>query len=79
MATTKRARTTSSTTRSKKAVSTSAQEKTVQPASTGNLEEAVRFRAYQLFLQRGARHGHDLEDWLRAEGEIVSHGAAQSA
>ena len=78
MATTKRARTTSSTTRNKKVVSTSAQETSVRQPS-GNLEEAVRFRAYQLFLQRGARHGHDLEDWLRAEGEIVSHGAAQSA
>jgi hypothetical protein len=78
MATTKRARTTSSTTRNKKAVATSAQETSVRQHS-GNLEEAVRFRAYQLFLQRGGRHGHDLEDWLRAEGEIVSHGVAQSA
>jgi DUF2934 family protein len=28
-------------------------------------------RAYELFLERGGEHGHDLEDWLRAEGEII--------
>ena len=28
-------------------------------------------RAYQLFEQRGGEHGHDLEDWLRAEAEVV--------
>lgn len=79
MATPKRARTTSSTTRSKKAASPRAQETVVQPAAPGNVVEAIRFRAYQLFEQRGGNHGFDIEDWLRAEGEIASRGAAQSA
>jgi hypothetical protein len=35
-------------------------------------EEFVRIaaRAYQLWEERGFVHGHDLEDWLQAEGEI---------
>jgi hypothetical protein len=33
-------------------------------------EEAIRTRAYYLFLERGARAGHELDDWLRAEREI---------
>lgn len=32
-------------------------------------EEAIRTRAYYLFLERGARAGHELDDWLRAERE----------
>jgi len=24
-------------------------------------------RAYEIFLERGSVHGHDLDDWLRAE------------
>jgi len=34
-------------------------------------EEQVRARAYQLFLERGGQHGHDTDDWLQAEYELV--------
>jgi hypothetical protein len=27
-------------------------------------------RAYEIFCERGGEHGHDLDDWLRAEGEL---------
>jgi hypothetical protein len=27
-------------------------------------------RAYELYLRRGGEHGHDCEDWLRAEREL---------
>jgi hypothetical protein len=37
---------------------------------TVNLQEAIRVRAYELFEQRGFRHGADFDDWLRAEQEI---------
>jgi|APIni6443716594_1056825.scaffolds.fasta_scaffold9452294_1 hypothetical protein len=30
----------------------------------------VAERAYQLFLARGGEHGHDLDDWVRAEQEL---------
>ncbi len=34
-------------------------------------EEIIRLRAYQLFEKRGYEHGHDREDWLEAEAEIM--------
>lgn len=43
--------------------------KTPQLSLQGFLAE-VRQRAYELFLQRGATHGSDLGDWLKAEKEI---------
>jgi hypothetical protein len=78
MATPKRVRATSSTTRSKKTTAPQAMETTTLPQAQGNVEELIRFRAYQLFEQRGRNHGLDMEDWLRAEHE-VSLGKAQSA
>ena len=27
-------------------------------------------RAYDLYLARGCEHGHDVDDWLRAEREL---------
>lgn len=32
----------------------------------------VAAKAYELWEQRGCRHGHDLEDWLDAEAIVVS-------
>ena len=34
-----------------------------------SLDEIAR-RAHELFLSRGAAHGHDLDDWLEAERQI---------
>src|SRR4051794_33698190 len=33
-------------------------------------EEDIRNRAYHRFLERGAGHGSDFEDWLEAEREL---------
>jgi hypothetical protein len=41
------------------------------------LEHAIRHRAYELYLQRGRAHGHDVDDWLQAEAELV-HGHSTS-
>jgi hypothetical protein len=35
------------------------------------LERQIRERAYELYQTRGREDGHDLEDWLRAEEEIM--------
>jgi DUF2934 family protein len=35
------------------------------------IREAIATRAYELFLARGCEHGHDLEDWLTAEDELL--------
>ena len=29
--------------------------------------------AYQFYELRGRRHGHDVDDWLSAERELVNH------
>jgi hypothetical protein len=35
------------------------------------LEHAIRQRAYDLYLKRGGADGHDVDDWLEAEAELV--------
>jgi hypothetical protein len=35
------------------------------------LEQAIRQRAYELYIERGMVPGHALEDWLKAEAELV--------
>jgi topoisomerase IA-like protein len=41
------------------------------------LKEMIEKRAYELFVQRGGQHGYHMQDWLRAEGEIVGSQAKQ--
>lgn len=36
------------------------------------LEERVRQRAHEIYLQNGGQDGSDLEDWLQAEAEILA-------
>ena len=33
--------------------------------------QAIATRAYELFLRRGATHGHDWADWLAAERDLA--------
>jgi hypothetical protein len=35
------------------------------------LEERIRRRAYELYIQRGSQSGSELDDWLQAEGEVL--------
>ncbi len=35
------------------------------------INDLIARRAYELFESRGFAHGHDREDWLRAEAEIL--------
>ena len=35
------------------------------------LERRIRLRARQLYLERGQTDGQELEDWVRAEAEIL--------
>jgi HSP20 family molecular chaperone IbpA len=35
------------------------------------LQLAIARRAHELFEARGREHGHDLDDWLRAESELL--------
>jgi hypothetical protein len=47
-----------------------AEEQLQVPHSAG--EQEIRDRAYEIYLQRGAQAGSDLEDWLQAERELGS-------
>jgi hypothetical protein len=53
--------------------------KRVAPAEPPTIEDEIRQRAYELFEARGRDEGHELEDWLRAEGEIVGRKRAAAA
>ena len=33
-------------------------------------DEEIRFRAYEIYLERGEQEGNDLDHWLQAEREI---------
>ena len=37
---------------------------------TLSMEEQIRRRAYELYVQRGSAPGLELDDWLQAEQEI---------
>ncbi len=41
-----------------------------QAAAAEPAIEAIRARAYELFLARGGAHGNDLDDWFAAEREL---------
>jgi len=32
--------------------------------------EAIRIRAYEIYIERGGQPGHDLDDWLQGEREL---------
>ena len=34
--------------------------------------EAISQRAYHIFQAHGGEHGHDVEDWLAAEAELLT-------
>ena len=36
-----------------------------------DLGSRIANRAYELYVQRGQEHGHDIEDWLEAERQIL--------
>jgi len=41
--------------------------------------DAIRQRAFDLFKKRGCATGHELEDWLKAEHELMGWPAAELA
>ncbi|HWC96167.1 MAG TPA: DUF2934 domain-containing protein [Candidatus Sulfopaludibacter sp.] len=45
-----------------------AQAQVTQPVS---LEERIRVRAHEIYLQRAGQEGSEIDDWLRAEMEIT--------
>ena len=44
--------------------------KEITGAIAPSLEERIRLRAYELYVDRGNQSGSEIEDWLQAEEEI---------
>jgi hypothetical protein len=52
---------------------------TVKKSSTVSghpTREEIALRAYEIFLERGGAPGNELEDWTRAEGELLERSTA---
>ena len=39
-------------------------------------DQDIALRAHQIFLDRGSIPGHDLDDWLQAERELIAASVA---
>ena len=50
-----------------------------QAIEPSNQDEQIRCRAYELYEKRGAEDGHDLDDWLQAESELIQRTRAAAA
>lgn len=48
-------------------------------AAEEDTKELIRHRAYDLYEARGRGDGHDVEDWLAAETEIVGRSESAAA
>lgn len=44
----------------------------VVPSSPQDLNVHIASHAYDLYQRRGGHHGQDLDNWLKAEGHILS-------
>jgi Protein of unknown function (DUF2934) len=40
-------------------------------SENNDLESKIRLRAFALYQERGGEDGHDVEDWLSAEEELM--------
>ncbi|OLE80876.1 MAG: hypothetical protein AUF76_14030 [Acidobacteria bacterium 13_1_20CM_2_65_9] len=49
-----------------------------QPPRRDPLTEAIARRAYELFLERGGEDGHEVDDWLQAERELLEAARTRS-
>jgi len=41
-------------------------------STTAPTHEEIAKRSFELFLERGGEHGHDADDWARAEAELLN-------
>lgn len=45
--------------------------RSASPDANHHLQTIISRRAYELYEQRGREDGHAMDDWLRAEAEIL--------
>jgi DUF2934 family protein len=53
--------------------------RTIPISDRTQLERQIRLRAYAIYESRGREDGHDLDDWLQAEAEILGRQKRASA
>jgi len=41
--------------------------------SPEQVQEKIQRRAYELYELRGREDGHDLDDWLKADSEVIGN------
>jgi Protein of unknown function (DUF2934) len=46
-----------------------------QIAGDNPTHEEIGLRAHEIFIERGGAHGHDMEDWLEAERQLLDERA----
>jgi len=51
----------------------SPQEKKSHTAKSTPSSGEIALRAYHIFLERGATPGNEIEDWVRAERELIAN------
>jgi hypothetical protein len=49
--------------------------RTLENTEVPELHPRIALRAYQIYEERGSVHGNDLDNWLRAEQEILGEKA----
>lgn len=53
-----------------KASTTKASTAKAQTKGTAPSHEDIARRSYEIFLERGGEHGHDVEHWIQAERDL---------
>ncbi|HYL63988.1 MAG TPA: DUF2934 domain-containing protein [Candidatus Methylomirabilis sp.] len=59
--------------------STSSSPKKSRSKKIAPATEAIQLRAYEIYLERNGAPGNPLEDWVRAENELLHAGGKKSA
>ena len=52
--------------------------KSVPHQSAQATDRDIALRAYHLYFARGCEHGHDVDDWLKAERELQESPASRA-
>jgi hypothetical protein len=51
----------------------------VLPGGNAALEDKIRRRAYEIYLERGEQPGSELDDWFQSERELEGKVLAQAS
>jgi len=52
-------------------------ERRLEPSADFPTHESIELRAYGIYVERGRVDGHDVEDWLQAECDLLAEFASR--